>query len=136
MGDPKISDYKSSTLLRAICFFAIGVQATLMWTAQAVSIEDVVFLAVYGFGIYASKAKDERQMQVFGGLAALSPVARAFFDIGSFSSSRVATGETSRGNPPAAGFAFTGFENISFPDAVQLIIGAALLYLSYNIFKK
>jgi hypothetical protein len=99
-------------------------------------------LAIYAFGLFVSGKKDERQLQIFGGLAALSAVVRAFFDIESYSTAgaKVAAPSaagTPRGSAAAgSGLIFTGVDQITIVNGVQLIMGAALLYLSYNMWKK
>jgi hypothetical protein len=129
MGDPSLAGYKSSTLLRGLCMFAIGMEVTIMLLNKRISIEGAIFLAIYGFGLFVTKAKADGMLKAFGAMAFVAAFARTFFDFGSFN-------KTTRGNTTGQAITFVGIPNIELIMWIKFLIGCGLLYLSFNMWKK
>jgi predicted lipid-binding transport protein (Tim44 family) len=53
-----------------------------MLIAKNLSIGGIGMLAIYGYGLYASKAKTAQSMQIFSGLVIIGAIATVFFNFG------------------------------------------------------
>lgn len=120
MGDPKIGDYKSSTVLRALCWYMIGAQSS---RVNFSNINALIPTAVFGFGIYASKAKNSTQMKVFTALAFLITIGSTLFDLG-------ISAYRAKGNSELLGL---NINLSSISGLLQLAVSAGILYASYNM---
>jgi hypothetical protein len=137
MGDPKIGSYKSSTFLRAICFFGIGFQISLFVQTKTWSVEELVIIAVLIFGIFASRAKNGSQLKIVGGLAVLVGVVRAFFEITFYSKVRTLDSANRLANDGSGVnlVAFNGFSEVTLVGLIQLITFAIVAYLAFSMSK-
>jgi hypothetical protein len=127
MGDPKIGDYKSSTILRALCWYMIGLQSS---KVNFSSLTALIPMAIFGFGIYASKAKNPTQMKIFTALVFLVTIGPTLFNLG------ISAYKTNNANANGNGGSDLLGLNINIngiPGIIQLAVSAGMLYSSYNM---
>jgi hypothetical protein len=145
MAEKKYGGWKASAIMRAICFFALGIQATIVAQEQEITIEALLFIGTYIFGIYIAGKRDATQLKIFAGVVVLLAAGRAFFNLGStFSGSRkqnIGIQKTSNtrvvGNGNGKGVSNTiywvGLDHVSLLDWIHFLMACALAFLALTL---
>jgi hypothetical protein len=115
--------YKSSSVLRSICCFAIGFQIAMFAHFRSWSFEDIILLVLYALGLFVSKTKKPSHLKVFAVLILLFGVVRAFVRINGFSDSK------------GISINFIDIKNIRLSNWIQFLISVVLALLAFILSK-